>query len=308
MKRFTLILLVGMAFQCLAAAGTAAPLRVVSTLFPWFDFARAISQGQAEVTLLLPPGVEAHTYAPTPRDLRRIEQADVFIYSGPEMEPWVPELLAGLKLQHTRVIDVSASMHLHDAAARPAVGKDHRHPGSGLDPHFWLDPELAGQAVEVIAEGLAGQAPGQAKSLRGQAEVLRQELKRLDAEIARGLRRCQGREVICAGHSAFAYFARRYHLGLRAAYPGYSPNAEPSPRALAELVTVIRKQGVKAVFYEELIDPRVARVLAEETGVLMLPLHGAHNLSAADRDRGRTYLQIMRENLRQLQAGLGCEP
>lgn len=308
MKRAAAVGIIALGIQCLASAGAAAPLRVVTTLFPWFDFARAVGQKQVEAVLLLPPGVEAHAYAPTPRDLRRIEQADAFIYSGEAMEPWVKDLLAGLDLRHTRVIDVSAGLALEPAQPGGEAEDGHRHAANGLDPHFWLDPELAGRAVEVIAEGLAAEAPDQAAVFRKRAAALRGELKTLDAEIAQGLRRCQGRDLICAGHSAFAYFARRYDLHLRAAYAGYSPNAEPTPRALAELVAALRRLRVKAVFYEELIEPRVARVLAAEAGVKMLPLHGAHNLSAEDRKRGLTYLQIMRNNLRRLQAGLGCEP
>lgn len=308
MKRLAVMLILGLGAQCLASAGAAAPLRVVTTLFPWFDFARAVGQNQVEAVLLLRPGVEAHSYAPTPRDLRGIEQADAFIYSGEAMEPWVKELLDGLDLRRTRVIDVSAGMALEPAEHGGEAEDARHHAEGGLDPHFWLDPELAGRAVEVIAEGLAARAPEHAAVFRSRAKDLRAELHTLDAEIARGLQRCQGRDLVCAGHSAFAYFARRYGLRLRAAYAGFSPNAEPTPRALAELAATLRRLRVKAVFYEELIEPRVARVLAAETGVKMLPLHGAHNLSAEDRKRGLTYVQIMRENLRRLQAGLGCEP
>ncbi len=309
MNRFAGMLILGIGFQCLAAAGVAAPLKVVTTLFPWYDFSRSVGQELAEVTLLLPPGVEAHSYTPTPRDLRRIEQADVFIYSGPAMEPWVTDLLAGLNLRRTRVINVSAGMGLEPVHRGHGAEPGHpHHAEDALDPHFWLDPALASRAVEVIAEGLATQAPAHAGDFWRQAERVREEFKNLDAEIERGLRRCEGRDLVCAGHSAFSYFCRRYHLRLHAAYAGFSPNAQPSPRVLAKLVKTIRGLGVQTVFYEELIEPRVARILAVETGVNMLPLHGAHNLSAADWDRGLTYLQIMRDNLRQVQAGLGCEP
>lgn len=306
--RFAVLLILFGAFNLASAAHAAKPLKVITTLFPWYDFARAIGQEHAEVTLLLPPGVEAHGYAPTPQDLRRIEQADVFIYSGPAMEPWVSELLGGLNLRHTRVIDISASLNLPAPEPGHPADQGHHHAEGGLDPHFWLDLELAGRAVAVIAEGMAKQNPGQAAAMGGRARGFQQELKRLDEDIATGLRRCQGRDLIYAGHNAFAYFARRYDLRLRAAYAGFSPGAQSSPRALAELVAAIRRLRVKAVFYEVMADPRMARILSEEAGVEMRPLHDGHNLSAADRDRGVTYLQIMRENLRQLQAGLGCGP
>ncbi|MEW6515485.1 MAG: zinc ABC transporter substrate-binding protein [candidate division FCPU426 bacterium] len=307
MRTLAVLWLLGCLLGGPALAG-AKTLRVVTTLFPWFDFARTIGQDQAEVSLLLPPGVEAHTYAPTPRDLERIAQADVFIYSGPSMEPWVEDLLAGLQLKHTRVVNVSEGVKAGASAEPHAGGIEHSGHDNGPDPHFWLDPQLASQAVTVIEQALSAQAPDQAKVFHLHAGALRRELASLDAEIAQGLQQCRSRELVSAGHSAFAYFARRYHLHMHAAYPGFSPNAEPSPRALAHLVEDIRRLGVRTIFYEELIEPRVARALAAETGVAMLPLHGAHNLSAADRERGLTYLQLMRENLRRLKQGLGCEP
>ena len=113
--------------------------------------------------------------------------------------------------------------------------------------------------------------------------------------------------IIYGGHFAFGYFAKRYGLTHESPYPGFSPNAEPSPKAIAELISKMRASGQKYIYYEELIEPKVARIIAEETGATLELLHGAHNVSKKELKSGITFLDIMEDNLQKLKVGLECQ-
>jgi zinc transport system substrate-binding protein len=130
----------------------------------------------------------------------------------------------------------------------------------------------------------------------------------LHAEIERGLADCQNRTLLCGGHFAFGHFAERYGLRHLSPYAGFSPNAQPSPRALAELVRTMRKLGTTTIFYEEILDPKLSRVLADEIGAQLLHLHSMHNMTPADIASGATYFTLMRRNLENIRQGLGCAP
>ncbi|WP_026368185.1 metal ABC transporter solute-binding protein, Zn/Mn family [Aminiphilus circumscriptus] len=335
-----LALVAGTAFSSGAVAAEAAKLKVTATIFPLYDFARQVGGDRVEVSLLLPPGVEAHTYAPRPGDMIRLGNAEIFLYTGELMEPWAENLVKGVDSPALLVVDTSRGIELaeedeHDehvhfgeaessghAAASPEEhhghdqkasadahaggASDHHHLHHGKDPHIWLDPVLARIMVRTIAEAFAAKDPAGAESYRNNAESYAKELAALDREITEGLSACERRTIIYGGHFAFGYFARRYGLEHVSPYPSFAPDAEPSPRAVAELVETMKRTGASVIYHEELIDPKVARAIASETGARLLLLHGAHNLSREEREQGLTYLQIMRDNLARLREGLAC--
>ncbi|WP_300521303.1 zinc ABC transporter substrate-binding protein [Aminiphilus sp.] len=332
-----LALVAGTALFSGAAAAEAAKLKVTATIFPLYDFARQVGGDRALVSLLLPPGVEAHTYAPRPGDMIRLGNADVFLYTGEFMEPWAENLVKGVDNPALLVVDTSRGIELaegderdehvhsgeagahaappqeehhghdHGASADAHAGdaSDHHH-HHGKDPHIWLDPVLARTMVSTIAEAFAAKDPAGAEIYRNNAESYAKELAALDREITEGLSSCERRTILYGGHFAFGYFARRYGLEHVSPYPGFAPDAEPSPRAVAELVETMKHTGASVIYHEELIDPKVARAIATETGARLLLLHGAHNLSREEREQGLTYLRIMRDNLARLREGLAC--
>ena len=309
MSRFLPIVL--LAVLGAAATPAAEPARpvVVATLFPILDFARDIAGDHAQVEPLLPPGAEAHAYAPTPSDMMRLSRARLFLYLSDDMETWVPGLVADAPaslLVRTVAPETSAffgpeaETHEHD------VSGGHAH--LGLDPHIWLDPLRAQAMADRIAEALAEADPANAAAYRANCTLLQNRIMELHAEIEKGLAACRSRVIICGGHFAFGHFAERYGLEHLSPYAGFSPNAQPSPRALAELVRTMRVQNATTVFYEEILDPKLARVLADETGAQLLPLHSLHNRTPADVAAGATYFTLMRRNLENLRLGLGAAP
>jgi len=265
---------------------------VIATLFPIVDFARAIAGDLAEIKPLLPPGAEAHSYSPTPADMMRLSRARLFLYLSDNMETWVPGFVA----------DAPATL-----LVRSVAPESEAMPGSG-DPHIWLDPLRAQAMADRIASALAEADPPHADTYRANCITLQNQIMELHAEIEKGLADCKTRTIICGGHFAFGHFAERYGLKQLSPYSGFSPNAQPSPRALTELVRTMRELGTTTIFYEEILDPKLSRVLADEIGAKLLPLHSMHNMTKEDIASGATYFTLMRQNLETLRQGLGCAP
>ncbi len=336
-----------------AEAAAPAKLRVIATLFPYHDWARIVGGDRVESTLLLPPGVEAHSFDPTPKDIARMRQCDIFIYTGPYMEPWAEDLVADAARRGVGVVEAGDFVELfagaeeghgeavaagkgpsphghdnkghadHDDHAHDDHGHgkeadrhghetsahhddDHGHHHGDVDPHIWLEFGNAGKIVAGIARAFAAKDPQNAQYYAERAAAYQESLRQLDERYAAGLANCSRRTIIYGGHFAFGYAARRYDLTHVSPYKGFSPNAEPSPRDIAELTRRMKQEGHSHIFYEEGIDPKVARVISGETGAGMLLLHGAHNVGRKELDVGVTYLGLMNDNLERLRKGLQC--
>jgi zinc transport system substrate-binding protein len=281
-------------------------LRVVATLFPVYDFARVVGGDKAEVTLLLPPGVEPHNYEPKPEEAAGIVRADLFVYTDRYMEPWAAHLLKGLDGARMPVaVEAGAGVQYLPDVEEGEAETGHHHDHGGMDPHIWLDPENARLMVGAIAAAMARKDPANAAYYRANAARYEAELTRLDERFRAGLAACRQRAFLHGGHYAFAYLARRYGLTYRSAY-AISANAEPTPQRIVALVRQVRSLGLKYIFYEELLSPAMAETIAHETGTALLKLHGIHNVSKADLERGASYLSLMEENLKNLRIGLEC--
>lgn len=280
-------------------------LTVVTTLFPLYDFAKNIGGEYAEASLLLPPGVEPHGFEPKPEDIIRINKADIFIYTGKYMEPWAEKILKGTDNKSLIVVDSSKGINLLEETEED--GHDHKHAnGEGLDPHIWLDFDNAKKMIDNMLESFIKADAANADAYRKNAEQYKAMLSDLDNKFRKGLASCKTRYFIHGGHYAFGYMAKRYGLNYISAYHGFSPDAEPTARRLAELIRKMKKHNTTHVFYEELISPRVAEVIAKETGARLLQLHAAHNLTKEEWDRGATFIGLMEQTLINLKTGLQC--
>lgn len=288
-------------------------LQVVTTLFPLYDMARAVGGDDADVTLLLPPGMSAHSFEPKPSDIVRIGDADVFVYTGAFMEPWVEETLHGIDRGSLRVVDGSEGVLMiageeeqeeHDASEAHEVGHEHEHDGN--DPHIWLDFDNAALMATHIAEAFAEADPERSVAYANRVAEYIATLGGIDRDYATTLSRCTVRTVVSGGHRAFGYLTHRYGLGYVAAQ-GVSSDTEPTAGDLAALVEQVKRERVTHVFSEALLSPKVAETLAAETGVGILSLNPGGNLSKEAFDRGTTFFDILRADLESLSVGLGCQ-
>jgi len=294
-------------------ASTAKKLEVITTLFPTYDFARQVGKDKVNVTLLLPPGIEAHTFEPKPSDIVKINKADIFIYTGKYMEPWVENMIKGVSNNRLLVVDASSGIELmaggdHDEEGENRNEEDaHGHHHEGIDPHIWLDPVNVEIMTSTIEKAFVQKDPANSLFYAKNAEEYNAKLADLDNRFKAAFAGCKHKTIISGGHFTFGYFTKRYGLEHASPYEGFSPNAEPTPKALAQLIDKLKTSGMKYIYYEELLDPKVARTIASETGARLELLHGAHNVSKDELARGVTYIDIMEDNLKKLKTGLECK-
>lgn len=296
---------------CAFAQESKGKLEVVTTLFPTYDFAKQIGKDKINVSLLLPPGVESHTFEPKPQDVVRINKADVFIYTGKYMEPWAEDLLKGVFSKNLAVVDSSFGIELiaeddHDGVDDYEDEHGHHHQGDN-DPHMWVDLGNAQTMADTIAKSLADKDSDNREFYLKNAKEYKMKLADLDRRFKETLSTAKHKTIIYGGHFVFGYFAKRYGLEHDSPYDGFSPNAEPSPKAIASLIEKLKQSGIKYIYYEELLDPKVARTISQETGVKLELLHGAHNVSKDELTSGVTFLDIMEDNLKKLRVGLECQ-
>jgi zinc transport system substrate-binding protein len=257
--------------------GTPGP-EVVAAFYPLAYAAEQIGAGGVQVENLTPAGAEPHDIELSPRDVERIQRADVVLYVGSGFMPQLEAVVAGRQ----NALDV-----LDEVDAVP--GRE------GADPHVWLDPVRYAAAARRVAEAL-GSHDG--------AERFVARLDDLDAELRSGLADCERREIVTS-HAAFGYLADRYGLE-QVALAGLAPEAEPSPGELESLVDAVRRSGATTVFVEPLVPPAVAETVAREAGVGTTLLDPIEGLGEEELSRGADYFSVMRKNLRTLREALGC--
>lgn len=271
-------------------------ISIIASLFPWYDLSREIGGDRVTVKLLLPPGVEAHAFEPTPSDMITLSKAKLFLYTGDYMEPWVQDILDSL--------DGSAPQSSALGADLATIADDDEEEG-GFDPHIWLDPILMSKAAGRLAQALGKIDPDNKAYYNQRLENYQNRLEKLDADYRSTLAKCKQKDFIYAGHYAFGYLANRYGLQYQAAQ-GFSPDAESSPKKLSDLLTTLKNDKADYIFAEELDNSQLAESLAKDAGVEILILNSAHNVSKDDIKAGLTYEQIMKNNLKQLSIGLKC--
>jgi zinc transport system substrate-binding protein len=275
-------------------------LRVITTIFPLYDMAKNVGAEKAAVSLLLPPGVEAHSFEPTPGDIVKINEADIFIYTGRFMEPWAEEIIRGAATKNLIVVDASRGTKMV-----PGVFHDKDEPAGSLDPHIWLDFDNAKIMLGNILQAFQTKDSAAKSFYERRAADYSIKLAELDSAYKSALTSCKKKKIVYAGHYAFGYLAKRYGLNYLSAQ-GVSPDAEPTAKDLGKLVEQIRRDKIKYIYYEELASPKIAETIASETGAKMLMLNAAHNLAKDQFEKGISFFDILRNNLDNLKIGLDC--
>jgi zinc transport system substrate-binding protein len=279
------------------------PVKIVVTIFPLKDFAQAVSAEWGKVDLLLPPGAEIHTWQPKPSDLMKLSSADVFLYVGAQLEPWVEDILRSVKNPALRVIEASEGLSLLKGEGDEL---DHQHHDHGAaDPHIWLDFTNDEKIIDSIGEVLSSIMPDKNAVFLENAHGYKNRLRALDEKYRKHLERCDQKTIVLGGHSAFGYMARRYGLSQISLY-GLSPDAKPTPRQLIDVIELVKKRGIGAIFFEPNVSNELAKVIAKETGAKTLVLNPGVSISREQKNSGVTFLDIMEKNLESLTDGLRC--
>ena len=234
----------------------------------------------------------AHSTPANSRALAAAQKSQVFIYNGARLEPWVDSFVSDYS--HTMV---KASDHIF-------VQKITERSSQTDDPHFWLDPVLAEQIVLNIRNGLRAADPVHSEAYTRNAAAYIEQLQALDADFRSGLATCQTHTFVTS-HAAFGYLAQRYGLHM-VAIAGVSPDEEPSPATIAGISNLVTQQGVRYIFFESLVSPRLADTIASETGAAPLVLDPLEGLRESDQKQGKNYVSVQRQNLGSLRTALAC--
>lgn len=297
----------GMSFWMLGSvflSGQPQPkIKILTSIYPFFEFAQAVSGERGEAGVLLPPGSEVHTWKPKPSDVIKLNETDLFIGVGSILEPWLDEVLESIDNSNLRILEADRIVSL---MADEEKEHAHGHAHEGLDPHLWLDFQNDIQIVEAISSILTEIEPSHADLFSKNADAYIIRLNNLDKKFRDTLKSCSTRILILGGHSAFGYMAERYSLNQIAVY-GTSPDAQPSPRQVVDIIGMAQTKGVKAVFYEMTVSSDIARMIAREIGAQVLPLNPAASLTRIEMRSGIDFFKIMEKNLENIKIGLRCK-
>ncbi len=324
-------------------------INIVTTIFAPYDFARQLSAGvdTTNVSMLLSPGTEVHSYDPTVQDIIKISNCDLFIYTGGENDEWVNDILDSLDhpvktfkmIDHVDAVveeEVKEGMqttgHVHshdddaeaDHAGAHDEDEDHDHDndnedqhdhdavhdedghdhGAEWDEHVWTSPLNAQEIVSDLADELCDIDSGNAGIYRNNLSSYLVQLKALDTDFHTVIDNAPHKMMIFADRFPVRYFTEEFGLDYYAAYPGCAADAEPSAATMRFLIDRVRDEDIKAVFYIEMSDERIADTVCEETGARKLLFHSCHNVTKDEMESGATYISIMRNNLENLKVAL----
>lgn len=293
-----------------ASAGTdAATVSVLASFYPLQYVAQQVGGEHVSVENLTPPAAEPHDLELSPAQVRKIGTADVVVYlSG--FQAAVDEGVEAQQPEH--VVDAAQDAHLeehasaveeddHDHGAEDEHAADDGHDHGTLDPHFWLDPTRLAAVGTDVADALSAADPDHAQEYAANAAALSATLEELDTQMQDGLAACNGATLVTS-HTAFGYLAERYGLE-QVGVSGLDPEAEPSPARLREVGEIVRANGVKTIYGEQLLSAKVTDTLAKDLGVATAVLDPLESQADPDAD----YVDVMRTNLQALQDGLVCQ-
>jgi zinc transport system substrate-binding protein len=307
----------------LTETNTPAKPIVYTSIYPLYDFTHQIGGNKINVRQLVPSNAEPHDWEPTAKDLMELQKADLFIYNGAGMEPWLDKVSATLKEANSNcfLVDASRGINLLKWAAEEKKTKkeaqetgyeqkamtledksEEEHEHGLYDPHIWLDPVRAKQQAANIKEALVKISPKNKVIFTSNYQHLAAALDELDGQFKAMVKNAGHKEFVVVD-PAFAYLADRYHL-KQVAVLGFCTEGEPSPGEMQKLVDFVRQRQIKYIFFEEAYSPKVAQTLAQEAKVQTLTLNAVHGLTAKDTKTGKNYLKVMKQNLENLKLAL----
>ncbi len=296
-----LLLIIGMLMGVLALSGlyaysqqvnvtkpTAGPIKVLATFYPVYDFTRNIGGDRISLSLLVPETVDVHNFAPTPESIQEVATANVLIFSGAGLEPWVPQIVAAANNPKLVLVDSSQGIPLLPVS--PRFQRENR----TVDSHIWLDPLLAKQQVMNILGGLIQADPSDRDYFTANAAQYASKLDALDQQIANVTSHAKTRYFVTF-HEAFAYFAKRYNLTQ---IPITGPfEEEPTPTDIQEVINAISTYKLCYIGYESLQNPSISQSIASQTHATLVRMDPIEGLSQSDQAAGKTYVTKMQDDL-----------
>lgn len=310
-------------------------LKIVTTNFAEYDFARQITGDKADVKMLLKPGAESHSYEPSPQDIKTIQDSDLFVYVGGDSDEWVGDILESMDkkpntfklmdavdLMEEEVKEGMVHEHHHDDKdccdehehehehehEEHADKHEHEHEEHAdepeMDEHVWTSPVNAIKIVEKMSAEIIKLDPNNADTYKKNTEEYIKKLQKLDGEFRDVVKNGKRKEIVVGDRFPFLYFVKEYGIEYYAAFPGCSKDTDTNPATIAFLTEKVKEDNIPVVFHIELSNEQMSKAIAEATGAKSELLNAVHNISDEDFKKGVTYIDLMEHNVEVLKEAL----
>ncbi|WP_459541908.1 metal ABC transporter substrate-binding protein [Parvimonas micra] len=307
---------------------TKGKLKIVTTIFPEYDITRAIAKDKVDLELMIKPGVDVHSFTPTPQDIKTVQNSDIFVYGGTEHDKWVENLTKSIDMKNKKVVklvdgiqqleeesvDGMKHEHHHDDKKEDEHNHDHKHEKEDehnhkgeekeLDPHYWTSPKNAIQMVKTITNALVEKDSDNAEFYKENAENYIKQLEGVDKELHDVVNNAKIKQVVIADRFPFRYLFKDLGLEYRALFSGCSVESTASAGQIKKMVDYVKENKIPVVYHIEMGKGELAETVAKNSGAKVKLLHSIHTVTKEDFDKGITYIDLMKQNVEALKEGL----
>lgn len=310
---------------------TKGKLKVVTTIFPEYDITRAIAKDKVDLELMIKPGVDVHSFTPTPQDIKTVQNSDIFVYGGTEHDKWVENLTKSIDMKNKKVVklvdgiqqleeesvDGMKHEHHHDDEKEDEHNHDHKHEKEEkhshdhenesekeLDPHYWTSPKNAIQMVKTITNALVEKDSDNAEFYKENAKNYIKQLEGVDKELHDVVDNAKIKKVVIADRFPFRYLFKDLGLEYRALFSGCSVESTASAGQIKKMVDYVKENKIPVVYHIEMGKGELAETVAKNSGAKVKLLHSIHTVTKEDFDKGITYIDLMKQNVEALKEGL----
>jgi len=298
-----MILMPGCTREAALPVDNSGKISIVTTKFAVYDFAREIAGGNADITLLIPPGSESHSYELTPQDTVKIQNCNLFAYVGGVSDMWVDKTLNSMDTGKMRIVTLTDCIALVREEIVEGM-EDDDDDDIPYDEHIWTSPANAKLIVQKLSDAICAADKENADLYIQNTAAYIEKLDDLDVAFKAVIGDANRRTIVFGDRFPFRYFSDAYGLRYFAAFSGCSSDTEPSAKTVAFLIDKVKDEHIPVVFHIELSSERIADTICEATGAKKMLLHSCHNISKADFNKGVSYLELMIKNAAALKEAL----
>lgn len=290
---------------------------ILVTNFPCYDFVRSVYDQTDSIRMLIKPGMEVHSFDPSPQDILALNNCKLFVYIGGESDKWVSKILDSINTENIKTLrlmdilennedliechheenEICHHHHEHEKNSSQHEDSTHNHE---IDEHIWTSPTIALKMIDSITSSLATIYPEKAEIFYTNAKDYSSKIEKIRSDINLTVENASEKFIVMGDRFPLFYFAKEFGLDYLAAFSGCSTAVEASPATIAKLIATVKEKNLKTVFHIELSNKKIANVVAEQCNVGTTLLHAAHNITKDEFEKGITYVDIMEGNSKRL--------
>lgn len=274
-------------------------LVMVST-YPLYDISKHILKDRIALEAVLPFGSDAHSYELSPKKMARIQDADLFVYSGASLEPWISRFSTSMSLNMSKYVSL---IHMEK-------GHHHHHDDEHTcqahhevtDPHYWLDLQNMKVMTEVLTKKFIELSQKDRDFFEKNKKAYLKDLENMQKLYEKSFKECK-KDTIVVNHNAFSYLGEKYGFNIES-ISGLSNDSLPSPKDIRHIMDLVQQKDISVIFFESFASDRIVKSIAKDTGVKVDILYPLGNITKDQ--QGMTYKEIMQQNIQKIQKALEC--